>query len=929
MDEIKTQKRITKKGKMKIKPGIWLCLAMLIAAPAWAQKENVTLITDKNTSNRVVYGTEKLKSVLEENGYTVTSSDKYALPKNGRAIVIGQQTEKMVTNAAKRNRIALENSGKTEGFSIGSADGTIIVSGNDATGALYGCIELIDSLKTNGVLPSSISITDAPEMVLRGGVIGMQKTTYLPGRKVYEYPYTPESFPWFYDKELWIEYLDMLVENRYNSFYLWNGHPFASLVRLKDYPFAVEVSDETFKMNEDVFSFLTEEADKRGIWVIQMFYNVLVSEPFAKHFETPTQERGRPLLPEIADYTQKSIAAFVEKYPNVGLLVCLGEAMDNTIEGDVKWFTETIIPGVQDGLKALGRTDEPPILLRSHDTNCQAVMDVATKIYSNLYTMSKYNGESLTTYQPRGPWTKTHQDLSALGSIHIENVHVLANLEPLRWGSPWFVQKTVQAMHDIHGANGLHLFPQANYWDWPWSADQLPDGSRLKEIERDWIWYQTWARYAWKVGRDRTEEIGYWSQKLANLYGTDLHHGKQIMTAYDEFGEISPKLIRKMGITEGNRQTFLLGMFMSQLVNPEKWRIYPDFFNSCGPVGEKLQEYVRNEWYKEPHTGETPPQLAAEAVEHGRRAVEEIEKAALHVTKNKDEFERLRNDIHAYYQFAQYFAEKVKAAILVLEYSYCKELENLDRAADHMENSLVYFRELVRLTDGKYHHANSMLTAQRRIPITGENAGNKLWSDLLPHYEDELTVFTKNIDFLRRTNGQGEVEITVLEPMAVSVDQSELIALAPGISLFRDRPESLIEEIDPALAKLSGIPFHSGAQRQNGTRIRFTADKPVSVLVGYFGSERPEYLKAPILETNALGNEYGEAETRIANAMKIIGMPPLSVHTYTYPAGTHTLNLGRGIVTVLGFIDGNTRITQRDAGIATVSDNENVDWLFY
>lgn len=31
-------------------------------------------------------------------------------------------------------------------------------------------------------------------MVLRGSCIGMQKTAYLPGRDVYEYPYTPETF---------------------------------------------------------------------------------------------------------------------------------------------------------------------------------------------------------------------------------------------------------------------------------------------------------------------------------------------------------------------------------------------------------------------------------------------------------------------------------------------------------------------------------------------------------------------------------------------------------------------------------------------------------------------------------------------------------------------------------------------------------------
>ena len=52
--------------------------------------------------------------------------------------------------------------------------------------------------------------------------------------------------------------------------------------------------------------------------------------------------------PRIVNYTRKSIAAFIEKYPNVGLLVCLGEAMC-TVEDDVEWFTKTIIPGVKDG----------------------------------------------------------------------------------------------------------------------------------------------------------------------------------------------------------------------------------------------------------------------------------------------------------------------------------------------------------------------------------------------------------------------------------------------------------------------------------------------------------------------------------------------------------------------------------------------------
>ena len=50
--------------------------------------------------------------------------------------------------------------------------------------------------------------------------------------------------------------------------------------------------------------------------MIQMFYNIILSKPFAEHYGLKTQDRNRPITPLIADYTRKSIAAFIEKYPN-------------------------------------------------------------------------------------------------------------------------------------------------------------------------------------------------------------------------------------------------------------------------------------------------------------------------------------------------------------------------------------------------------------------------------------------------------------------------------------------------------------------------------------------------------------------------------------------------------------------------------------
>ena len=629
---------------------LFLCAGMFFGC----QKTKINIVLPEERSNRVEFAGEQLKDALSKAGYKATVF-----------------TDESLVDTAFQSVYLISDDKKSclrkEGFRIETSGKRTTVTGNGGSGVIYGSRELIDHVteKKNTNIP--VKFEDAPEMVLRGACIGLQKTEYLPGHTVYEYPYTPESFPWFYDKEQWIDYLDMLVANRMNSLYLWNGHPFASLVKLEDYPFALEVDEETFKMNEDMFTFLTEEADKRGIFVIQMFYNILVSKPFADHYGIKTQDRNRPITPLISDYTRKSVAAFIEKYPNVGLLVCLGEAMD-TYEDDVIFFTETIIPGVKDGLKALGRTDEPPLLLRAHDTDCKMVMDAALPLYKNLYTMHKYNGESLTTYEPRGPWAKIHTDLSSLGSIHISNVHILANLEPWRWGSPDFVQKAVRAMHNVHGANALHLYPQASYWDWPYTADKLPNGERQKQLDRDWMWYKTWGRYAWKCERNRDDEMNYWDARLSDYYGVDVKNAADIRTAYEESGEIAPKLLRRFGITEGNRQTLLLGMFASQLVNPYKYTIWPGFYESCGPEGEKLIEYVEKEWKNIKHVGELPLDIIAQAVSHGDKAKTAIDNAAPFVRNNKDEFARLQNDMHCYREFAYAFNYKVKAAEKVLNY---------------------------------------------------------------------------------------------------------------------------------------------------------------------------------------------------------------------------------------------------------------------
>ncbi|HEY4109180.1 hypothetical protein [Puia sp.] len=897
-------------------------------------------------------------SCLAQSGVTPPASPRVAYGKQRLAAVAGGGRSFVVKIDS--------TAGPKEYFNIDVKGNTAHITGADASGALYGCLALADEVKAHG-WPRSFHLADSPRMVLRGACIGLQKPTLLPGRGPYEYPYTPQNFPWFYDKGLWRKYLDSMVDNRLNTLYLWNGHPFASLVRLPEYPYAVEVDDSTFKKNEEVYRWLTAEADKRGIWVIQLFYNIIVSKPFAEHNHLKTQDRNRHIIPLIADYTRKSIAAFVKKYPNVGLMFTLGEAMEGVGQDDIDWLTKTIIPGIRDGLRAAGRTDEPPIVLRAHDTDGPADLRAAMPLYKNLYVEAKYNGEALTTYTPHGAWADLHRQLSQLSKGLIENVHIMANLEPFRYGSPDFIQKCVQAMHKVYGANSLHLYPQASYWDWPYAADSVTPATptaapatstataasressrRLLEMDRDWIWYKAWARYAWNSDRPRDAETSYWTAQLSAKYGCDSLHARAILDAYEQSGEISPKLLRRFGITDGNRQTMTLGEFMTQLIDPERYGLFTLLYESEGPPGESLAEYAEKEWKHLPHTGETPVDVINSVRAEAAAAVTAIDRAAgldhaagpgpKHasranrtagpsdaITSNRAEFARLRNDIYCYRALAEFYAAKAEAALFVLRYNYSNDLADLDKALSRLQTSVGAFRMLKNLAAPAYRYANSMQTQQRKIPIRGANGKFITWQEMLPLYEEEANHFKTHLDSLKTATGRPAAAPKMLEPAIVQC-QNPTYSMDSGARPFTDTALT-INAFTPLLKKLKGLQTISADVRKQGTKIVFTCTEPVDLLIGFFNRKSSAFTPPPQLETDASANDYGQAEPRITNAVIVKGMPPVNVHTWSFQPGTHTLELGKGLCLILGFAKQQPGSKPFDAGM-NEPGKKNLDWLF-
>src|SRR5262249_35059273 len=148
-----------------------------------AHAETVPIVVASNASPRVEFGALKLADAL-------------------RAARVDTEIVRSQSGAGKKifvSKVYDSDAGR-EGFMLRTIDNVdLAVVSVDDSGALYGCLELARRIGESGRVPASIHFTDQPAMTLRGTCIGMQKTYILPGRKVYEYPYTPDLFPWFYD----------------------------------------------------------------------------------------------------------------------------------------------------------------------------------------------------------------------------------------------------------------------------------------------------------------------------------------------------------------------------------------------------------------------------------------------------------------------------------------------------------------------------------------------------------------------------------------------------------------------------------------------------------------------------------------------------------------------------------------------------------
>jgi hypothetical protein len=684
-----------------------LCLVALCFGPALSAESELMILAPRSPHPRMLYGIEKLSLGLQGAGIRPIVTTTESIPPDHRFILIAESPSDLRLKqllSKDVDRLRGDESYLLRSISAGNG---LVIAGGGTSGALYGCLDLAERLKPARKLPTEIDLVEHPTMKLRGTCLLLLKWGYG-----YDYPITPAALPWFFDKKLMLEYLDFLANSRFNTVFFWNGHPFPYLLHLSRYPEARVLSQNELESNIEYFRWLTAEADRRGIRTVLQFYNIHVPAPFAEaHKQDGVQLANPRATPLLKEYTRYAIREFVRQYPNVGLLVCAGEALREERE---EWVRDVILDAVKDTGK------NPPVIVREWNITPDRYKNIIAPSYPNLLTMMKHNVEMIVSPRP-DPRNKTWVEL---GHGHVINLHMLADVQPFRWGSPSFIREMIQHWVEI-GASGAHIYPQVTF-NWPLALDRT--GAPLRELDRDWLYFEALGRYLWNPFRDEKQEAHHWLDRLADYHGSTAA-AEHALRYYEISGPLLPTIQNLLSIVNMGMFPTSVGHIVTLdailkairvqgadtvLARPLDTKTAAQYFGgdssrsasqmSTTPIS--VRDYVESVVSGKLSKDRIEPlPLLKLLADNANRAMKEAEGVSRLADRNTMEAGRLLLDARALDLLVTFYKFKVSAAIHKGLYDRLGEDSYADQFLTDLADSVVSYSKLVELTNRTYRQA--------------------------------------------------------------------------------------------------------------------------------------------------------------------------------------------------------------------------------
>lgn len=663
-----------------------LCLSFIYTACSETEKGIVYFNYDSSLP-QATYSVKKLSATLTDKGYTIAE----------------EMADEVYNITVRTDSSHLSE----EAYSLTVDGKNIVITGGDNRGMIYGCLSLAEDIRNGTAIGDVIERSEKPHYPLRAIKHNTSWYSYRPSSAI------DQHYETLRNPEYWEAFLDMMVENRFNSLSIFNLHPFVFMITPRNFPeaspFSPEEMEDWKKLHKEIFRMASE----RAIDTYLIPFNIFVSEEFSKahnvaltnfypHYycEGDTSEL-------VKRYMRECVTQVLQEYPELtGFGLTLGEGMAGmTPQQREDWMFDTYIEGMRlagrksklvhripfsSTTESLGATSVELERLTRKGIEREADQDfIEGPVFADLkYNWSHAHSTPLLVKVHGGEMFDTFYNPEP-GGYKITYTARNEDFFALRWGVPEFVRAHI-AENSQDYAGGYFIgsetyIPALDYF----TAVSDPVDWRFA-FERQWLFYKLWGRLLYNP--ETSDEV--FEAEFKRRYGSE---GKNLLQAYSL---ASSTQLRLASLYDCGWDFTLYGEGFMALQGDSTKYISVKRLISHPPLAPdyvSVSNYVKtlNDGGSFPDDKITPPILSEMLKNDCNKALKLVD--GIETTGNTALMYEVA-DIRAWANLGLHLSEKLKGAVSLQQFYTDGNEKNRQESIQHLENALAYWDAVIEIT---------------------------------------------------------------------------------------------------------------------------------------------------------------------------------------------------------------------------------------
>ncbi|MFY0652571.1 MAG: hypothetical protein JXQ96_11085 [Cyclobacteriaceae bacterium] len=674
-------------------------LLFVVLTPALASNLEVHI---EHKSNMLSIALYKLEVSLTNLGHTLNDAKA---EESTIIVLINSEIEK---DLLKKYKIKNDNL-NSEGYQILRKKENIYLIGGDERGLMYGILDIRDQVEMPQGIKNISEKTENPRFHFRAIKFNLPWSSYRQGESLQLHMETVK------DTTFWVDFLDMMVDNRFNALTLWNLHPFTFMIQPKAFPEATQFTGQEFKDWQQFWRTLFRMAKDRGIETYILNWNIITSPQFTEAHDVANYgddlEWHYGFTPAdtsqiIIDYMRESITQVINEYPNLtGVGVSLGERMKMPVADAMQWVKETFVEGIQNADRTARFIHRAPFkvapeiareYIESYEFPEPIIMEFKfnwSHGHSSPDLSITHGGKVKDGYwNPKPPnyelaWMMRNEDFLMLnwGNTDFIRNHISTNGQDFVAG--YFVgSETYIPAKEYRMKSGLD-------YNWKYA------------FEKQWEFYHMWGRLLYNPDLDDSFFINQFDLKYGKGVGQKMFKalklGSRMPLALASFYQGTWDFtLYCEGFLNGKQLYRNYKESSKAFINVEEMITHPTLDLSYLNIDTYTNRKLNNELIKEEEV--TPLEVTDEMESNAKSVLQLCKELESKATSNKINFQIELNDIKTWAHLSLYFASKVRGGVALDEARKTKNHDLQNQSIQHLKQAVNHWQNIVDITSKQY-----------------------------------------------------------------------------------------------------------------------------------------------------------------------------------------------------------------------------------